>query len=322
MGLWPTHSRVYRNHHLDSTRWDPYRPRANNIVISTSYKSGTTWTQSIVRQLIVHAMQQAGVDDPARLPAPDNGSSLWPDARWVASLDEVYARMEAQQHRRFLKTHLALDGLPFYPQVKYLVVGRDPRDVFMSLWNHYASYTDYFYAKLNDDPLSPGDPFPRCPADIHDFWTRWISRGWFDWEQEGYPFWGNMHHNQSWWDFRHLDNILFLHYAEMLAGPAAEIRRIAAFLEITIDDQALDGMVAQTSLPAMRQRALAAEQTRDRPESFHGGARTFFNKGVNGRWRAVLNEGELAMYEQTRDRVLSPDCARWLEEGNRALIGV
>jgi aryl sulfotransferase len=131
-----------------------------------------------------------------------------------------------------------------------------------------------------------------------------------------------MHHNQSWWDFRHLDNILFLHYAEMLTGPAAEIRRIADFLEIAIDDRALDGVVAQTSLPAMRQRALAAEQTRDRPESFRGGARTFFNKGVNGRWRGVLSEEELAMYEQTRDRVLSPDCARWLEEGSQALLGV
>jgi hypothetical protein len=32
----------------------------------------------------------------------------------------------------------------------------------------------------------------------------------------------------------------------------------------------------------------------------------------------VLNEEELAMYEQTRERVLSADCARWLE-GDRQL---
>jgi aryl sulfotransferase len=313
----PTRSRVYRNHHLDSTRWDPYRPRAGDIVISTSIKSGTTWTQSIVRQLIVHAMQQAGVEDPAHFPAPDNGSSLWPDARWGAPLDELYTRMEAQQHRRFLKTHLALDGLPFYPQVKYLVVGRDPRDVFMSLWNHYAAYTDYFYALLNDDPARPGDPCPCCPANIHDFWALWIARGWFDWEQEGYPFWGNLHHNQSWWDHRGLDNILFLHYADMLAGPAGEIRRIAQFLDIEIEDQEIAGVVAHTSLAVMRGRAATAGETRDRPETFRGGANTFFYQGVNGRWRAVLNAAELALYEQTRDRVLSPDCARWLEEGGR-----
>ena len=33
---------------------------------------------------------------------------------------EQHAAMEAQQHRRFLKTHLAVDGLPIYAQVKYL----------------------------------------------------------------------------------------------------------------------------------------------------------------------------------------------------------
>jgi aryl sulfotransferase len=316
----PTHSRVYRNHHLDSTRWDCYRPRADDIVISTSYKSGTTWTQSIVRQLIVHAMQQAGVEDPARFPAPDNGSSLWPDARWGAPLDELYARMEAQQHRRFLKTHLALDGLPFYPQVKYLVIGRDPRDVFMSLWNHYAGYTEHFYAKINDDPARPGDPCPRCPADIHDFWAMWMARGWFAWEQEGYPFWGNLHHSQSWWEHRGLENILLLHYADMLADPTGEIRRIAAFLDIEIDDREIADVIAETNLAAMRRRALAADETRDLPLSFRQGARTFFNQGVNGRWQGVLSEEELALYEQTRERVLSPDCARWLEEGGRAQV--
>jgi hypothetical protein len=59
-----------------------------------------------------------------------------------------------------------------------------------------------------------------CPLDIHDFWAMWISRGWFGWEQQGYPFWGNLHRTQSWWNYRHWDNILFLHFADMLADPA------------------------------------------------------------------------------------------------------
>jgi aryl sulfotransferase len=310
---------IYRNHHLDSTRWGRYLPRADDIVISTSYKSGTTWTQTIVRELIVHAMHTAGIDDPALLPKPDNDSSLWPDARWGGSMDQLHVELEAQWHRRFIKTHLALDGLPIYREVKYLVVARDPRDVFMSLWNHYAAYTDHFYAQVNDDPDRPGDPCPRCPANIHEFWAMWINQGWFDWEQEGYPFWGNMHHNQSWWNYRQLDNILLLHYADLLADPASEIRRIAQFLHVEIDPQTLDHVVADSSLPAMRQRAVAAESHRDRPDSFHGGARTFFNRGTNGRWQGVLTADELAMYEQTKASVLSPDCACWLELGRQAL---
>ena len=37
-------SRIYQNHHLDSTRWDKFIPRPDDIVITTSYKAGTTWT--------------------------------------------------------------------------------------------------------------------------------------------------------------------------------------------------------------------------------------------------------------------------------------
>ena len=48
---------------------------------------------------------------------------------------------------------------------------------------------------------------------------------------------------------------------------------------------------------------------------FHGGGETFFYKGTNGRWRDVLDDADLAMYEATKKRVLDPDCATWLEEG-------
>jgi aryl sulfotransferase len=148
----------------------------------------------------------------------------------------------------------------------------------------------------------------------------WIGRGWFEWEQEGYPFWGNMYHAQSWWNYRHLDNILLLHYADMKADPAGEIRRLADFLEIEISAEALAQVVAHTSLAAMRQRSLAAEAESDRLDAFRGGANTFFYKGTNGRWREVLTAAELALYEQTRDRVLTPDCARWVESGRAALF--
>jgi len=49
---------------------------------------------------------------------------------------------------------------------------------------------------------------------------------------------------------------------------------------------------------------------------FKGGAQTFINKGTNGRWRELLNEADLALYEATMARTLSPDCARRLEQGS------
>lgn len=313
-------SRIYQNAVLDSTRWQAFTPRTDDIVISTSYKSGTTWAMAIVRELVVHQMRQAGFTDPAQFPGPDSASSLWPDARWICPVDELQVALEAQLHRRFLKSHLALDGLPIYPQVKYLIVARDPRDVFMSLWNHHRGITDEFLNLINRYPGRVGDPFPRCPDDIHDFWAAWISRSWFAWEQEGYPFWGNMHHNQSWWNYRHLDNILLVHYADLKADPLGEIRRIAAFLGIAITDEALAHVVDRTSFAAMRLRAIAADAASDAPSPFREGAKTFFHQGTNGRWRDVLTDDELAMYEQTKANVLTSDCVRWVELGRAGLV--
>lgn len=107
--------------------------------------------------------------------------------------------------------------------------------------------------------------------------------------------------------------------ADMKADPIAEIRRIADFLAIEISDEALAQVVQETSLGAMPQRAIAAEAESDRPRIWHDGAKTFFNKGSKGRWQGALTEGELAMYEQAKARLLTPDCARWLALGRAGL---
>ena len=204
----PQLAHVYQNHHLDNTRWNRYAPRDDDIIISTSYKSGTMWMQMIVLKLL-HGGQE--------------GTSLGKISPWIDSrlspLDEVLSIVDAQQHRRFVKTHLPLDGLRYFPRAKYIVGGRDARDVFMSLWNHYRNYTPGFYRRLNEAPGRVGDPLPHCPDDVRQFWHSWMTRGWFEWESEGYPFWSNMHHVQSWWDFRHLPNILLVHQRALEGGP-------------------------------------------------------------------------------------------------------
>jgi aryl sulfotransferase len=300
---------VYQNHHLDSTRWDAYTPRDDDIIIATPYKSGTTWTQEIVLHLIFLDQRVPFREEVTR----------WLDARF-RPLEEVITTLENQQHRRFIKTHLALDGLPYYPQVKYIVVGRDPRDVFMSLWNHYTGHTLATFDFINALPNRVGHPFPMPPDDIHDFWRDWIGRGWFEWEQEGYPYWGNMHHMQSWWDYRLLPNLFFMHFADMLADTPRQVRRVADHLEIEASDEQISQIAQATSLTAMRTRAEHHdEKNSDRPRMFVHGARTFFYKGTNGRWRNVLTEAELAQYEAKATAVLTPDCRAWLEHGMVAL---
>lgn len=305
---------TYQHHHMDSTRWQRFVPRDDDIVITTSIKSGTTLTQEIVRQLILYGQ------DPSIMPEP----RLWTVSPWLDNrlnpLDDVVKRLEGQKHRRFIKSHVALDGIPYHRQVKYVVVGRDPRDVFMSFWNHYSNYRPSTYAEYNDTPGRVGLPVPQCPDDIHVAWKQWITRGWFEWENEGYPFWGNMHHNQSWWNFRHLDNIHFVHYNDLLTNLPAEIRRIADYLDIAIPDVAIAAMLPMLTLEAMR---LNGAQTNPRfQQVWHDGAKTFFFKGSNGRWKEVLSDEEIALYESTATKVLSQDCRLWLEQGRAAMTGI
>lgn len=296
----PTVRHIYQNHTIDSTRWERFTPRDDDIVIATPYKSGTTWTQEIVLHLVFLGQT-----------VPYRGQvSPWLDADGTP-IEEVLTMLEDQRHRRFIKSHLALDGLIYYPQIKYIVVGRDPRDVFMSMWNHYSQFTPDVYTENAQRADLHGPPMPVCPNDIHEFWRMWIQRGWFEWEQEGYPFWGNMHHVQTWWDFRHLDNILFVHFAEMLADTHGQIRRIADYLAIPASDEQIAHIAEQTSLTAMRTRAEKEDPGMTR--FWHDGARSFFYKGTNGRWKTVLNSEELAMYTATAAKVLTPDCRAWLE---------
>lgn len=301
----PTVTRIYQNHHLDSTRWNRYVPRACDIVISTSYKSGTTWMQGILQHLVFLNQEMLSYDD----------VSPWLD-RSGRPLNEVLAELEAQTHRRFIKTHLALDGLPHHSRVKYIVVARDARDVGMSMWNHYSNFTMSHYERLNDAAVRMGAELPICPDDIHTFWRDWITRGWFEWESEGNPFWGNLHHTQTWWDYRHLENILFVHFNDLLVNLKNEICRIADFLDIRVSDAHLINIANGVTLEAMRSDAAARDAGIS--DSFKGGANTFFFKGINGRWKDVLSTDELALYQAAVTRNLTPDAARWLENGTSA----
>ena len=300
---YPTRTRDYQGHLLDSSRWDNFRPRDTDIVVATAYKSGTTWMQTIVANLIF--LGEA-------IPAPIMELSPWIDMR-LPPLDETLELVEKQRHRRAFKTHLALDGLLFYPEVKYIYVGRDLRDVFMSMWNHHRNYTDETLEQIRgfDDEL--GKAWPDCPDDIKAFWRDWISRGPFPWESDGYPYWSSLHHLATWWRYRHLANILFVHFNDLKADIEGEMRRVAAFLGIAVPEAAWPGLADAVSIETMRanaDRILGLHEAH-----FKGGGKTFLHKGTNGRWREVLDDADLALYRAALEKTLNGDAAVWLEQG-------
>jgi aryl sulfotransferase len=293
----------YQNHHLDTHRWDGFKPRRGDVVISTSYKAGTTLTQTIVVNLLY----------PDGPPTSVHDLSPWIDMR-VGPLEEIMGALEAQTQRRCIKTHLPLDGLKFFDEVQYVMVGRDPRDVFMSLVNHYGSHTPEFFEMMNGEPGRVGDPFPEYDGDIHALWRNWITRGWFDWESDGYPYWSHLHHAKTWWDFRHLPNVRLIHYNDLRRDLEGEMRALAGWLNIDVSEARWPAVVDACRFETVKKNPeKVVGEMIDR--SFKGGGQTFIYKGTNGRWKDVLSAEELALYDAAKQRTLPPDCAAWLENG-------
>ena len=119
----------YRSFVSDNHRWASFVPRAGDIFVCTSPKCGTTWMQTIVANLLFPR---------GDFPAPVTQMAPWFDARFYP-FEETLALLAAQPHRRALKTHTAADGIPWFSDASYIVVGRDGRDAFMSFTNHVAS---------------------------------------------------------------------------------------------------------------------------------------------------------------------------------------
>src|ERR1044072_2728931 len=97
----PERTREYRNHNLDSTRWDSFRARDDDIVITTAYKAGTTWTQRIVAALVL---------GPGPLYAPFSQLSPWIDARFQGPPEPILEVAGGQEHSRVFKSNLAAVG--------------------------------------------------------------------------------------------------------------------------------------------------------------------------------------------------------------------
>lgn len=294
---WPVKTREFQNHHFDSTIWNDFVFRDDDIIIGSYAKSGTTWTQQIVGQLVFGGDPDITVSE----------LSPWLDLRVPPKAIKL-PEVEAQTHRRFIKTHLPVDALVFSPRVRYVYVARDGRDVVWSMHHHHTNANEHWYAALNDTPGRVGPPIAPAPADVRDFWRLWLDHNGEPW----WPFWENV---RSWWEIRHLPNVMLVHFENLRRDLAGEVRRIAAHLAIDVDEATMARVVEHSTFEWMKQHADRAAPLGG--VFWDGGAQTFINKGTNGRWRDVLTAAEIAEYEARAVAELGLECAAWLALGRR-----
>ncbi len=282
--------RMYRTVVSDNRRWEGFVHRPGDVFVCTPPKCGTTWMQAIVASIMSPSAEVMGT---LMKDAP------WIDARYEA-VDDVLDRLDAQAHRRQIKTHTPADGIPWYPDASYIVVSRDGRDAFMSFFNHMRNSQQDLMMQLvvsaAEDGIELGDAPPPLD-DIHSFFAWWLDDEpmWFD-------------HVASFWAHKEEPNVAFVHYDDLSADLEGQMRKVADFLGEQVPEDLWPSIVQQCTFESMRQASLSITEL-DR--HFVGGGSTFFHKGTNGRWRGVLTTDELAAFDDRCRKRLQPGAIEW-----------
>lgn len=298
---------LYTNFVWNSSRWDGFAFRDDDIVISTPPKCGTTWMQMLCALLLFRTPD---------LPAPLAKLSPWLDMN-VRPVGEVLADLEAQTHRRFIKTHTPLGGVPWDERVTYLHVARDPRDVALSWDNHMANidFDRFVTARISAvgmDDLAElgidGPPAPPPEDPVVRFWT------WMEGDEGGRDvsgLEGVVHHSRTFWARRDEPNVHLFHYSDLRADLAGQMARLAGALGV---EPPTEELADAARFEDMKARAGDLVPNSDTP--FWHSSDKFFDKARAGDWRDLIGDDGLPRYEAAlRATTDDPALATWLHDG-------
>jgi aryl sulfotransferase len=295
--------RTVKDHVRDSRHWDRYTPRPGDVIVATAPKAGTTWTQRIVSLLI---FQSAA-------PAPIMQAHPWLDCRIQMPIDMMIATLEAQTHRRAMKSHLPFDALPIYDEVKYIHTARGGLDACFSFHNHFVNFTPQMTGSIQRIAELDGDDGPPpAPEDPRAFFRSWIELPDHDVVPVAAAFFDI---ERSYWSERRRGNLLLVHYNDLKADLSGEMKRIAAFLGIETPAALWPELVDAATFETMKSEGAALLPGIE--NAVRGGHQTFLNKGTNGRWKDVLTPEDIAAYRGRAARELSPGLNDWLENGRK-----
>ncbi|MEM8653441.1 MAG: sulfotransferase domain-containing protein [Pseudomonadota bacterium] len=291
-----TDRRLYLGPLTDNRRWDRVALRPDDVIVVTPPKCGTTWMQTIVA-LLLSGDPDVETDLSVKMP--------WVDIR-LREMDEVAERLEAMTHRRSMKSHTPMDGLPLDDQVQYLCVFRHPLDAHFSYRKHLAnlpiSWFDHWYPE--DD--SEGVTF-RC----------FLDGGAEGFDGDAMPLAHIIRHYEAAAALAGWPNVSLFHYADMTRDLPGTFARVADLLDVTHTPERMERLVDVARFDHMRTYA-----ERYAPAGGKGFMRSdaaFFDSGTSGKWEGALTAAEMAAYDAMMDRALTVRQRAWLEFGEEGL---
>lgn len=282
---------IDKSGHMDSSVWDDFEYKDSDIFVCTYAKSGTTWVQQIIKQILNNSMKIKNV----------HFESLWIEATFIFGGGENGKQIMLEKlneqfkngNRRVIKSHLPLNAIVYNKNAKYIYVVRDGRDVIMSLLNHHNSFTDEVRNKLNVGP----------PLDFDVFYDKFINK-------ENNIYWNYFEHIKSWWKYKDLPNILFVHYNDLKNDLKNEIKKISNFIDFPIEDEDMLKIITKhCTFDYMKNNENVFSPP---PNMMKTGS--FINKGINGRWKKIMNKEQIDLYNQKCKQYWEDDCIKFIND--------
>lgn len=283
----PGQTTTYLGPITDTGRWQNFKHRADDIFICTPPKCGTTWTQAIVAMLVFEKAdhgEQPGVISP------------WIDASF-APIEEYLEMVDSQTHRRFIKTHTPLDGIPYFEQCQYLVVCRDPRDMFFSMLNHQDN--------MSDEELS-ASLLVRSEKTFENWVSGSLDPHHFDHQTLETP----VHFLKTYWAYRDLPNVHLFHYYDMKQDLRGHIANLASILNVSLSETQIDEMTQAATFENMQ-----AKGDQFAPASGSGIWKkdaAFFATGTNSQWKDKLSAEQRQLFDARIGELLTQEQIDWL----------
>ena len=213
---------------LKNNPFSGYTPTSHDVFVAAHVKSGTNWMMQIAHQLAFHGNGEYG---------HIHEVVAWPDVKlmgpminYAIPLEDPSVWMASPEQKRVIKTHFDFDWLPYSTEARYIIVIRDPKDVFVS------SY--FFFVKngfLKFTGLSPKTWFELFLTSGVGPWTPWPVN------------------TAGYWAQRHRPNVLIVSFKSMKKDLRGTVRRVADFMGVRAGDDVMERVYQTATFDYMKQ---------------------------------------------------------------------
>ncbi len=126
------------------------------MFVAAHVKSGTNWMIQIAHQLAFHGNGE--YEHIHSVVAWPDVAMMGPMNHYAIPIEDPSVWMASPEQKRIIKTHLDFDWLPYSEDARYIIVIRDPKDVFVSSYFFFVKHGPLSFTGFSADDVARDVP--------------------------------------------------------------------------------------------------------------------------------------------------------------------